>query len=221
MASYQAPLCPWGSPGKNTGVGCHFLLQRCFYSLLKLIICDPESVWKEQCLHILILNENDPWPLMSPPQKATPQSTAWSHSSGRGQRAHEHRGTRSTCDSPATQVTAGEQLLLFLQLLLLLVMMMKDRASQGSIIKITSLKQTLWQNTGVSIRKTKGWQTLEMTLCNPLDCRPPGSSIHGILQARILELVAIAFSRGSSQCRDWTQVSCIAGRFFIIWATRL
>lgn len=54
------------------------------------MICDPESVWKEQCLHILILNGNDPWPLTSPPQKATPQSAAWSHSSGRGQGACEH-----------------------------------------------------------------------------------------------------------------------------------
>ena len=43
---------------------------------------------------------------------------------------------------------------------------------------------------------------------------PPGSSVHGILQARILELVAIPFSRGSSWPRDWTPVSCIAGRFF-------
>ena len=56
------------------------------------------------------------------------------------------------------------------------------------------------------------------TLCDPMDCSPPGSSVHGILQARILEWVAISFSRGSSWLRDWTQVSCIAGRFFTIWA---
>ena len=43
---------------------------------------------------------------------------------------------------------------------------------------------------------------------------------HGILQARILEWVAFPFSRGSSQPRDWTQVSCITGRFFTSWATR-
>ena len=46
-----------------------------------------------------------------------------------------------------------------------------------------------------------------------MDCSPPGSSVHGILQARILEWVAIPFSRGSSQPRDWTQVSRIAGGF--------
>ena len=45
-----------------------------------------------------------------------------------------------------------------------------------------------------------------------MDCSPPGSSVRGILQARILEWVAIPFSKGSSQPRDWTQVSCIAGR---------
>ena len=48
----------------------------------------------------------------------------------------------------------------------------------------------------------------------------PGSSVPGILQARILEWVAISSSRGSSLSRDQTQVSCIAGRFFTIWATR-
>ena len=54
------------------------------------------------------------------------------------------------------------------------------------------------------------------TLCDPVDCSPPGSSVHGILQARILEWVAVPSSRGSSQPRDRTQVSCIAGRFFTI-----
>ena len=57
-------------------------------------------------------------------------------------------------------------------------------------------------------------------LCNPMDCSPPSSSVHGILQARILEWVAISFSRGSSWPRDQTQVSCIAGRRLTAWATR-
>ena len=54
------------------------------------------------------------------------------------------------------------------------------------------------------------------TLCNPMDYSLQGSSDHGLLQARILEWVAIPFFRGSSQSRDWTQVSCTEGRFFII-----
>ena len=58
------------------------------------------------------------------------------------------------------------------------------------------------------------------TLCDPMDCSLPGSSIHGILQATVLEWVAISFSRGSSWPRDRTQVSHIAGRHFNLWATR-
>ena len=53
-------------------------------------------------------------------------------------------------------------------------------------------------------------------LCDPVDCSPPGSSVHRILRARILEWVAMPFSRGSSRPRDQTRVSCIAGRFFTI-----
>ena len=59
-----------------------------------------------------------------------------------------------------------------------------------------------------------------LTLCNPNDCSPPGSSVHGILQARILEWVAILVFRGSFWPEDRTWVSCIAGRFFTIWVTR-
>ena len=58
---------------------------------------------------------------------------------------------------------------------------------------------------------------LLLTLCYPMDCSLPGSPVNGILQARILEWVAISFSRGSSWYRDWTPISsgsCIAGRFF-------
>ena len=54
-----------------------------------------------------------------------------------------------------------------------------------------------------------------LTLCDPMDY-----TVHGILQARILEWVAFSFYMGSSQLRDWTQVSHIAGEFFTSWATR-
>ena len=57
-------------------------------------------------------------------------------------------------------------------------------------------------------------------ITDPMDCRLPGSSVHGILQASRLEWVVIPFSRGSSQPRDGTWVSCIAGGFFTIWDTR-
>ena len=86
----------------------------------------------------------------------------------------------------------------------------------------------LWHNKGGSTYihiylkdniRVKLLDQLCPTLCDPLDCSPPGSSVHGILQARILEWVAIFFSRGSSWPRDQTQVSRIAGRLFTIWAT--
>ena len=59
-----------------------------------------------------------------------------------------------------------------------------------------------------------------LTLCDTMDCSPPGSSVHGILQTRTLEWVAMPSPRGSSQPRDWSQVSHISDRFFTIWATR-
>ena len=58
------------------------------------------------------------------------------------------------------------------------------------------------------------------TLCDPMDWRPPGSSVHGIFQARVLEWVAISFSRGSSRPRDRTRVSWVVGRRFTIGAKR-
>ena len=59
-----------------------------------------------------------------------------------------------------------------------------------------------------------------LTLCDPMDYSTTGFSVYGILQARILEWVAVPFSKGSSQPRDQPWVSHIAGRFFTIWATR-
>ena len=58
------------------------------------------------------------------------------------------------------------------------------------------------------------------TLCHPMDSSQPSSSVHGIFQARILEWVAISFSRRSCQPRDRTRVSRIVGRRFTVWATR-
>ena len=72
------------------------------------------------------------------------------------------------------------------------------------------LPVSAWQRERLSLSLAQSC----LTLCNPMDCGPPGSSVHGILQAGILEWVAIPFSRGSSQPRDW--VSCIEGRFFIV-----
>ena len=59
-----------------------------------------------------------------------------------------------------------------------------------------------------------------LTLCDPTDCNLLVSSVHGVLQARILEWVAIPFSRGSLQSRYRIRVSCITGGFFTIWTTK-
>ena len=57
------------------------------------------------------------------------------------------------------------------------------------------------------------------SLCDPMDCSPSRLLCPWIFQARILERVVIPFSKWSSQPRDWTRISCIAGRFFTVWAT--
>ena len=72
-------------------------------------------------------------------------------------------------------------------------------------------QQPSYQNTQVKMKVTRSCPTL----CDPMDY-----TVHGILQARILQWVAFPFSGGSPQSRDWTQVSCIAGGFFTSWATR-
>ena len=63
-------------------------------------------------------------------------------------------------------------------------------------------------------------QLCQTLFCNPMDYSVPGSSVHGILQARMLEWIAISYSRVSSPPRYWIWVSHVVGRFFTIWATR-
>ena len=58
------------------------------------------------------------------------------------------------------------------------------------------------------------------TLCDPMDWSPPGSSVHGVLQASILEWAVSSFSRGAFRARNWTWISHIVGKLFTIWATR-
>ena len=83
-----------------------------------------------------------------------------------------------------------------------------------SLCQLLKLKTYSLRNCGASTFhhgkcKLKLATQSSLTLCDPMDCSPPGSSVHGILQARILEWVAISFSRGSSQPRDQTQVTHI------------
>ena len=91
--------------------------------------------------------------------------------------------------------------------------------------QVSNCQSHFWENQGEMIRHwiPEWWwfsHSVMSNSCDPMVCSPPGSSVHGILQARILEWVAIPFSRGSSWPRGQTQVSCIAERFFTDWATR-
>ena len=83
------------------------------------------------------------------------------------------------------------------------------------------MQRLLWSNLFCfKIKVTVLVAQLCPIFCDPVDCSPPDSYVHGTLQARILKWVAVQFSRGSSWPKDQTWVSCIAGRFFTIWATR-
>ena len=92
-----------------------------------------------------------------------------------------------------------------------------EKKAKGSDINIHSI---VIQQILESEKKRKWSRSVCPTLCNTMDCSLPGSSVHGIFQAKILEWVAISFFRGSSRPRDWTRVSHIVGRHFTVWATR-
>ena len=151
---------PWDSPGKNTTVGCHFLLQ-CMK--VKMKVKSLSRVWL----------------------LATPGTEAYQAPPTMGFSRQEY-GSGVPLEMSAIK-GAGKCGFLFW-------------------VAVCACILSLLQSC--------------RTLCDPMDCNLPGSSVHGILQARILEWVAISFSRGSSQPRDRTCISCIAGRFFTIWATR-
>ena len=89
------------------------------------------------------------------------------------------------------------------------------RTANGSVLTMATVYDRGW-NEGQKVLVAQSC----MTLWHPMDCSLPASSVHRIFQARVLEWVAIPFSRGSSWPRDWTWVSCIASRFLTIWVHR-
>ena len=80
------------------------------------------------------------------------------------------------------------------------------RARKKSPVHTERYHHLDWQ----ASRYVRAWMLSRIWLCDPMDCSPPGPSVHGISQARILEWVPISFSRGSSWPRDQTHISCIA-----------
>ena len=129
---------PWDSPGKNTGVGCHFLLQ-----------CRKVKSQRKSLSRVQLL------------------VTSW---------------TAAYQAPPSMRFS----------------------------------RQVYWSGVPLPFISTREVTQSCPTLCDPMDCSPPGSSIHGIFQARVLEWVAISFFRGSSPPRNRTRVSCIVGRCFTI-----
>ena len=97
------------------------------------------------------------------------------------------------------------------------IMKYRSRNINGTVTKFLNFLKDLGKESEV---KWSGVAQSCPTLCDPVDCSLPGSSLHGILQARVLEWGASSFSRGSSQPRNRTLVSRIPGRHFHLWATR-
>ena len=92
---------------------------------------------------------------------------------------------------------------------------------QSVVFRVWSLQTQNYDH--FCLRDSLKWSEVAqscLTLCNPMDCSLPGSSVHGIFQEIVLGWVAIFFSRGSSQPRDWAQVSHIVDRHFTVWTTR-
>ena len=90
----------------------------------------------------------------------------------------------------------------------------------GAFYHLLEEQRIVWEFSSLWVRrKTESCSVMSNSVTPWTVCSPPDSSVHGILQARTLEWAAISFSRGSSQLRDWTQVSHITGRLFSVWAT--
>ena len=161
---------PWDSPGKNTGVGCYFLLQ-----CMKV---KSESEVAQSCLTL-----RDPMDCSPPGSSLRP----W---------GFPGRNTGVGC-----------------YCLLRIIIILIFKSSRPCIHRLRPWSCNLIESESEVAQSCP-------TFCEPTDCSLPGSSVHGIFQARMLEWVAISFSRRSSRPRDWTWVSCIVGRRFTLWATR-
>ena len=90
------------------------------------------------------------------------------------------------------------------------------KVTEGTVLRLNSPRVRQVASSSVPWPQERYARSLQScpTLCDPMDCSPPGSSVHGVLQARTLEWIAMPSSRGSSQLRYQTCISCIAGKFF-------
>ena len=133
--------------------------------------------------------------LVSPQYVESSSTRDWTHVPCVGRQTHIHWATREVSQTLCFKV---RKLSIYITISLCCTLEMMQHSKSTMKVKVKSCP-ALW---------------------GPKDCNLPSSSAHGIFQTRVLEWVAISFSRGSSRPRDWTQVSSIASRRFIIRATR-
>ena len=242
-------LCPQNLPGKNTGVHCHFLLQGIFPTeganprLLRLLhwqtnssaLCHTQGCHISGCLNIMPILEKLLTLRLCHLKISFP---LWGnnkvHYSYEGQsKCFMHALVAQLCPTLCDPIDCSLSGFSVHEILQARILEWAD---------ISSFRGSSWPRdwTWASYVSCMGrpilchWTSWEIgptamkvlftqscpTLCDPMDCSPPDSSVYGILQAGILKWITIPFSKGSSLPRDQTQASCTAGRFFTIWATR-
>ena len=155
--------------------------------------------------------ESSPTPLNS--RLSSKASILWHSASFIAQLSHPYTTTRKTI-ALSNQTFVGKVTSLLFNMLSRLVIVFLSR-SKHLLISWLHLPSAV-----ILVKSESEVAQSCPTLRDPMDCSLPGSSVHGILQARVLEWVAISFSRGSSWPRDRTWVSRIPGRCFNLWATR-
>ena len=196
-------LCLWDFPGMNTGLSCHFLLQGIF-------LIEGLNSGLLHCRQILF---------------------HLSHQGGIANMSQSCPTKSASCVPPLLHcsewVTGTVNEMGWVKRLSCFWKFCFVQSSKRRVIWGAQARGGWEWGPRGNEQAQRRWKKSEsevtqscLTLCDPMDCSLPDSSIHGIFQARILERVAISFSRKSSRPRDWTRISCIIGRWFTIWATR-
>ena len=199
-------LCPWDSPGKNTGVGCHCLFQ----GILGTVACKAplsmgfsrQEYWSalpypppgdpDPCLYVLCIE-----------RQVFTTSATWQ--ALRGIRCKIMFGNH------CSKVYHSKMWYFwFFKNALVLLLSPPTSRLPPCLPHDYHHQQRVEMREGCITAQLSACVLIRVWFCNHMDCSPPGSSVHGISQARILEMVAVSFSRGSSPTRDGTHISYIS-----------